>query len=222
MLVERAKSPATSYGVLASLRSSPSPPTAAELRQLLTKLIANRDYETAYFVWLDFLSEVDLRKAANIYDGNFELNAQNLLFGWNFEKLKNTDIRIVPRSTSSTDRMLRVEFLNTRDRFAHVWQLLRLAPGNYDFTGEMKADRLATEVGLVWRIYCLGESERPIAATHRLFTASTWAQFETFFEIPKENCPAQRLRLEVDSKAALDQLITGQVYFDNLQLRARK
>jgi hypothetical protein len=221
MLVERAKSPATSYGVLASLRDTASPPTAQELRQLLTKLVANHDYDTAYFVWLDFLSEVDLRKAANIYDGGFELNAQNLVFGWNFDKLKNTDVRIVPRSTSSADRMLRVEFLNTRDRFAHVWQLLRLAPGLYDLAGETKADRLATEVGLVWRVYCLGDGERPIAATHKLFAASTWAQFETQFEIPKDDCPVQRLRLEVDSQAALDQLITGQIYFDNLQIRAR-
>jgi hypothetical protein len=86
----------------------------------------------------------------------------------------------------------------------------------------MKAERLATEVGLVWRFYCLGETERPIAATHKLFSASTWSQFEALFEVPKENCPAQRLRLEVDSQAALDQLITGQIYFDNLQIRARK
>jgi len=213
--------PAVAYSVLSDLRKSGIDPTRDELRALIGKLIANHDYDTAYFVWLDFLSPTELRKAENIYDGGFELDSQNLLFGWNFDKLRNTDIRLVPRSASSADRMLRVEFINTRERFAHVSQMLRLAPGFYELSGEMKAERLATEVGLVWRIYCLAEKEQPIAASGKLFNASTWSPFEVAFDIPSQDCGVQRLRLEVDSKATLDQLISGQVYFDNLQIKPR-
>ena len=211
--------PAVAYSVLADMRKSGSDPTRSELRELIATLISKQEYDTAYFVWLDFLSQPDLRKAGNIFDGGFELEPQNLLFGWNIGKLRNADIRLVPRSTSSTDRMLRLEFINTRDRFQHVSQVLRLAPGHYTLTGETKAERLVTEVGLVWRLYCLGAKQRPIAATLRLFASSTWAPFDVSFEVPADDCRAQNLQLEVDSRAALDQLISGQVYFDNLQIR---
>ena len=221
-IVNSPNGPAVAYSVLSDLRKSGSEPTRGELRELISKLMANRDFDTAYFVWLDFLSQAELRKAGNIFDGGFELDPQNLLFGWNFGKLRNTDIRLIPRSTSSADRMLRIEFINTRDRFQHVSQALRLPPGHYTLAGEMKAERLATEVGLVWRLYCLGEKQRPIAATGKLFAASTWAPFDASFEVPSEDCSAQNLQLEVDSRAALDQLISGQVYFDNLQIRQRR
>lgn len=214
--------PAIAYGIFSELRKNGKHASYAELRALISKLIARRDYDTAYFVWLDFLSPQELRKAANVYDGAFELDARNMLFGWNFEKLKNTDIRLVPRSTSTTDRMLRVEFMNPSERFQNVSQILRLAPGLYNFSGEMKAERLETEVGLVWRIYCMGEKENVIAATGKLFASSTWAPIELPFEIPAENCAAQRLRLEVASRSALDHRITGQVYFDNFQIKSRR
>ncbi|MFO0991287.1 MAG: hypothetical protein U1E67_05090 [Hyphomicrobiales bacterium] len=220
-IIAGANGPAVTYSVIAQMRKSGAQATRSELRELIAKLIANKDFETAYFVWLDSLSQAELRKAGNLFDGGFELDPQNLLFGWNFDKLRNTDIRIVPRSTSSADRMLRIEFINTRERFQHVSQMLRLPPGRYELTGDMKAERLVTDVGLVWRLYCLGTEQRPIAATGKLFAASTWAQFDATFEIPSEDCTAQTLRLEVDSRAALDQLISGQVYFDNLQIRQK-
>jgi hypothetical protein len=211
--------PAVAYGVLSDMRKSGGAPALQELRDLISTLVDKKDFDTAYFVWLDFLSQPELRKAGNIFDGGFELEPKNLLFGWNIGKLRNADIRLVPRSTSSADRMLRLEFINTRDRFQHVSQLLRLAPGHYTLTGETKAERLVTEVGLVWRFYCLGANVRPIASTARLFASSTWAPFDVPFEIPTEDCAAQKLQLEVDSRASLDQLISGQVYFDNLQIR---
>lgn len=219
VVLKNPNGPAVAYSLLSDMRKTGSDPTRSELRELIATLIGKQDYDTAYFVWLDFLSQPDLRKAGNIFDGGFELEPQNLHFGWNLGKLKNADIRLVPRSTSSTDRMLRVEFINTRDRFQHVSQVLRLAPGRYTLTGETKAERLVTEVGLVWRLYCLGAKERPIASTLRLFSSSTWAPFHVSFEVPADDCGAQKLQLEVDARAALDQIISGQVYFDNLQIR---
>ncbi len=220
-IINSPNGPAVAYGVLSDLRKSGGESKHTELRELIAKLIANKDFDTAYFIWLDFLSQAELRKAGQIFDGGFELDPQNLVFGWNIDKLRNTDIRVVPRSTSSTDRMLRIEFINTRDRFRHVSQVLRLAPGRYTLVGEMKAERLITEVGLVWRLYCLGTKEHAVAQTGKLFTASTWAPFEAPLDIPSEDCGAQKLQLEVDSRAALDQLISGQAYFDNLQIRQR-
>ena len=218
-LLKSENGPAITYSVLSDMRKAGGEPTRAELRELISTLVDKQEFDTAYFVWLDFLSQPDLRKAGNIFDGGFEVEPRNLLFGWNIGKLRNTDIRLVPRSTSSTDRMLRIEFINTRERFQHVSQVLRLAPGQYTLAGETKAERLVTEVGLVWRLYCLGAKQQTIATTAKLFASSTWAPFETVFEVPSEDCHAQKLQLEVDARASLDQLISGQIYFDNLQIR---
>ncbi len=221
-IIDSPNGPTVAYSLLSDLRKTEGEPTRLELRELISKLIAKNDFDTAYFIWLDFLSQADLRKAGQIFDGGFELDPQDLVFGWNFGKLRNADIRLVPRSTSSADRMLRIEFINTRDRFQHVSQVLRLAPGRYTLVGEMKAERLVTDVGLVWRLYCLGMKQRAISQSGKLFAASTWAPFEAPLDVPGEDCSAQKLQLEVDSRATLDQLISGQVYFDNLQIRQRR
>jgi len=220
-IVNRPNSAAV-FRLFSKLRKTQAPPTTTEFRAFLANLVAKKQFELAYFVWLDSLSEVELRKAGHVYDGDFDLAPKNLYFGWTFEPQKNVDIRVVPRATSSTDRMLRIGFFNLRDRFANVSQLMRLSPGaTYILSGETKAEELNSQAGLVWRFYCLGESERPIGATQTLPTPPLWVGFETEITVPADDCDTQRLRLEVDAKSVLDQKISGTVYIDQISLRRK-
>jgi hypothetical protein len=220
-MAEKEMRPEVIYGLLAGLRSTVAPPTIDELRILLSRLVKDHDFETGYFVWLDFLTDRELHSAANIFDGGFELDAKHLFFDWTYIPMANVELHTVPRATSATDRVLRIDFINPRSRFANLSQLLRLPPGSYLFSGEVKAAYEQVDNGLIWRLYCIEEQERLIAQTSRPHKAEGWTRFELKLEIPASGCQTQRLQLELDARAALDNQITGSVSYDTLAITTR-
>jgi hypothetical protein len=221
-IVKKAARPTVSYGLLSDLRKTESPPRVAELRMLLARLVHDQDFETAYFVWLDFLSDVELRKVGHLYDGEFELNSKDLLFDWTYRPMKNVELRIVPRGMSAADRALRVDFVNPSSRFANLSQLLRLHPGQYKLSGELKAEYEPADIGLVWRMYCIGGRERLVAETSPSIQSRNWMPFELAFDIPTTDCHTQMLRLELKALAVLDNKIKGSVFYDNIAIAARE
>jgi hypothetical protein len=216
--LSRERRPAIAYRLLSGLRTTAAPPTMDEVRALLSGFIENRDYETAYFVWLDFLTDEELRKVSHIFDGGFDLEPKNLFFDWTYVPIRNVDLRILPRNeTNAADRILSIDFLNPRTRFANLWQLLRLSPGSYLFAGDVKAEYEQINGGLVWRLYCIGDKDQLVAQTSRS-QAQGWARFELSLEIPASGCDTQRIQLELDTRAVLDHQIKGRVSYDNLTI----
>jgi hypothetical protein len=57
------------YGLLTSMRDKKVDVRDAEIRSYLMRLIDRKQFETAYFVWLDFLSPNELRKTGLVFDG---------------------------------------------------------------------------------------------------------------------------------------------------------
>lgn len=221
LITEKATRAAITYRLLADLRNTAAPPTIDEVRALLNRLIRDDDYETGYFVWLDYLTDRELLSVANIFDGGFELESKNLFFDWTYFPMNNVDVHFVPHTITATDRALRIDFVNPSSRFANLAQLLRLPAGSYLFSGEVKAGYEQVDSGFVWRLYCIGEQERQITQTSRPPRSEDWRHFELKFEIPESGCQTQRLQLELDSRAALDNRITGSVSFDNLAITLR-
>jgi hypothetical protein len=217
----KSKQADTGYRLLSALKKSGSPVTNAELRPYLSRLITERAYDKANFVWLDFLSDVELRKAAFVFDGEFALDLGNRYFDWTYDSLKNVDLRIVPRGSGSTDRVLRVEFASGRTAFSHLYQILRLSPGSYVLSGEAKAENLENEGGLVWRVYCISQETALIAESSRNMGTVAWGAFDKSFVVPPVNCETQQLRLELNARAVLDQQISGRAFYDNIAIVPR-
>lgn len=212
----------TGYRLLSALKKNGSPVTTAELRPYLNRLIAERAYDKANFVWLDFLSDVELRKAAFVFDGEFALDLGNRYFDWTYNPLNNVDLRIVPRASGSTDRVLRVDFASGRTAFANFYQILRLSPGSYVLSGEAKAENLENEGGLVWRLYCISKENTLIAESPRNLGSVAWGAFDKSFVVPPVTCDTQQLRLELNARAVLDQQISGRAFYDNIAIVPRK
>lgn len=210
----------TSYTLLSALRSQGSAISPDELRPLLARLIAEKAYERANFIWLDFLSDVELRKTSLIYDGGFDLDIGNRFFDWTYQPLANTDLRLIPKSTGNVDRILRISFSTGKIPFNNFYQVLRLQPGNYVFRGEEKSEKLETNSGLVWRFVCVSQDPQLIGSTEPLLEAASWKTFELNFIVPADNCDTQELRLANNARAELDQQISGTAYYDNLTVQA--
>jgi hypothetical protein len=210
--------PQIAYQLLSALKASRLPPRAAEVRAVINHYAAAKDYATAYFIWLDLLSEVEVRKAGNIHDGGFDLPIESLNFGWNLNNPKNAETKVVPRANGSADNVLRIDFINNRDLVAPVFQTIRLAPGRYVFSGDYKAEDLKTDSGLVWRVHCLEGKSGLIHFSTPLSGNRQWDHFETRFDVPQD-CATQQLYLVMRSDAALDQIVSGRAYYDNLAIQ---
>ena len=209
------------YRVFSALRKTASPVTSPELRPFLQRLITEGSFERANYVWLDFLSDAELRKVAPVFDGNFDLDIGNRFFDWTYKPMKNVDLRIVPRASGSADKVLRVDFGSGRTPFANFSQLLRLEAGQYLLSGEAKSDNLKNEGGLVWRVRCLADASPVIAQSLPLLGTLAWSRFEKSFTVPAQNCATQQLRLELNARAKLDYQISGRVLYDNIAIKKR-
>ena len=202
----------------ASLRQGPSPPTVAEYRPFLNRLVALGDLQNAYAIRADLSPEEWMGGPANVNNGGFEYPASGLPFGWIIAPIRGADSQIV--SESAANKALRVQFHNTRVPYRNVSQLLFLRPGYYNLSGRVKAAGLKNDRGLQWTISCYAERKAKLGATERVTGTMKWKAFDAEFVVPVEKgCEAQLLRLELPARVPAEQKISGEIWFDDLEIR---
>jgi hypothetical protein len=206
--------------LLRELRTTPTPAKSLELRRIFAAWIKQTNsYGRSYFVWLDQLSADELRLVKSVYDGEFTVDAKNLLFDWNIGNTRNGRSSIVLKPGSGTDRALLVEFQNNKDPFQNVFQYLQLSPGPHMMRFDVMSKNFEAETGLVWRISCVGVS-KAIVESPAVKTAKPWTRLQSSFEVPEEACETQLLRLETKARRGLDTAANGQVFFDSISIDA--
>jgi hypothetical protein len=93
-----------------------------------------------------------------------------------------------------------------------------LSPGTYQFNGEYKGSLIGPR-GMKWRVVCTNGTitsggESPMITG----MASDWKNVTFTFTVPPTDCPAQYVRLDLDARMASEELISGSVLFDGLQI----
>jgi hypothetical protein len=207
----------TPLNFLLSLRDSSNPPTNMELGPYLQALIDHKLYELAYYTWLQFLPQTELGSAGFLFNGNFELAPSGLPFDWTLVPGSGVTIDRVRMPEQSQGRALFIDFQYGRVDYHSIRQMVMLAPGTYQFSARYKGD-LAGPRGLKWRIGCVdgatpvGESPMIIGKTE------AWKDIDISFTVPQGSCRPQMVKLDLDSRMASEQLITGSIWFENARL----
>jgi hypothetical protein len=208
----------TPLEVLLSLKDSPAPPTAADLKSYLNFLISKGFHELAYYVWLQFLPGEQLGKVGLLFNGDFEVVPSGLPFDWTFTQGPGVTIKIGERPDEDGGHALDLEFGAGRVALLGIVQLVVLAPGNYRFQGKTNVD-VVSQRGLRWRITCAGKEAIQIAESPMVQGSSAvWQDFSFSFTVPETDCPAQRIRLVFDARSASEQFISGSIWYDDLQI----
>lgn len=192
--------------------------TAQERQAFLTRLQQEGQWEEAYFTWLNALDKTSLQALGNLFNGRFELPLSNEGFGWRFSQPRGVEIKTASTYGMEGEQALQIAFFGQRVRFQHLSQPLLLAPGAYELTGKVRLDNLETAKGLQWKVYCLAPIQQEVAASGRFVGASLWRPFDLYFEVPKENCTVQLLRLELLGRAPADFEVQGSAWFDALAI----
>jgi hypothetical protein len=200
--------------LFSTLRESPAPPLAEELRPFLDRLIRAGRAEQAYFVWRQSLAPERLSQLGYLYNASFEYPVSRLPFDWVFG---HVDSAVVELSSQTSPAVLQVGFFGGRVGQLLVSHLLALPPGTYLFTGREQSASLANERGLRWRIFCLEQADGSLAETAPLLGDTPWRRFAVSFDVGPD-CPVQNLQLELPARVALEQEVSGVASFAELNI----
>jgi hypothetical protein len=209
---------ALTYSLLADVRKANGTASDYEKRLLIWKLLADKQHARAYFIWLDLLSKDELLKVHSVFDPGFTQEPKHLGFDWNLATRKTARIETITRPGQSSDRILSLEFYDDRDGGAYVYQYLQLSPGSYVLSFDVQVDSLNNEQGLVWNLRCLAAGT-DVAKSAAIRSQGPWENQSVKFQIPEVACDTQILELRSRSSAALDQIFTGRVAFDNVSIQ---
>ena len=201
----------------AALTKSQHPPDTNELRPYLDRLIKDGRYTDAYQSWRGTLAAEQRTKQTLLYNGDFALPNDGLPFNWQLQPMQGATIAIVASPGKENSRALKLEFSGTRASFV-VRQLMLLPPGDYRFSGNVRAQDLRAERGLQWEISCAEAQNNVLGRTDLVARTAAGASFSVAFTVPQQDCRAQWLRLDIPARVASERQIEGQVWYDNFQI----
>jgi hypothetical protein len=204
--------------LLSALRTSPTPPTPAEVGSYVNFLIGRKLYDLAYYTWLQFLPPHELRNAGLLFNGSFEVAPTGVPFDWRITQGSGVTIDIVPKPGSDGEHALLVDFQFGRVAYHSVTELVMLAPGVYAFEGEYKG-KLDGPRGLTWRIACAGRAAAPVGESSMITgIAPHWRPISFTFTVSAVGCRAQYVRLDFDARMPSEQFASGSMFFDKLRI----
>ncbi len=209
--------------VLLALSNGSTPPASKDLRPYLDALISRGFYDLAYYTWLQFLPPAELSRAGFLYNGDFNDPISGLPFDWEIMPGMGVTIDVVRQNDSSGRHALLIDFQYGRVEFRGAKELVLLPPGNYQFTAKYKGELLGPR-GLKWRISCAGAENTALAESPMIIgKAADWRDVTVNFTVPQKACRAQYVRVDLDARSQSEQLVSGSIYFDGLQIsRVRK
>lgn len=186
-----------------------------EQNAYLNRLLKDARWSDAHEAWLKGLDERQRKELGKLYNGGFELPPTGVGFDWRIAPPKGVTVETAPTYGARGERALHLNFDGQRVRFQHVLQYLMLEPGRYQLKGRVRPDSLRAERGLRWTISCMANGLL-LAESERFLGSDEWRLFAVDFTVPAKDCLAQRLRLELEGRAALDFEVQGSLWFDDL------
>ncbi len=208
----------TPLKIMDELTAAGLPPSADELKPYLNLLVRKNLVELAYFTWLQHLGPEGMKKAGHIFNAEFEEDTSGLPFDWQIAAARNATAEI-RRREDGQGRALQLRFGVGRVDQLRLSQVLLTSPGPYRFTWQYKGE-ITGKRGLRWRLTCLYPPNDRILETEMILERQNdWTSMEASLTVPDQpNCRAQTLTLVHDARSASEQLITGEVWFDDLKL----
>ena len=191
-------------------------PQVEEQKAYLERLWKEKEWLAAYLTWLSGLDATQRQRIGNLYNGGFDLPMTNFGFDWQI----STPISVIIETLNvytNEGKAVHLHFKGERVHFKDLYQYLYLEPGHYRFQGQSRLDSLQTEHGLRWRVHCVSD-EKMLTQSELFVGSNDWQDIKFEFQVPKQNCPLQRLRLELEDRSAVEFEVRGDVWFDNLAI----
>jgi tetratricopeptide (TPR) repeat protein len=158
-----------------------------------------------------------------ITNGDFEFGLPDEGLDWRLERRPEYTVDVDDSVSQSGAHSLLVSFDNASNLpFAHVWQLIPVQPNHeYYFRGYIKTQNITSDSGPRFSITSLGEqpADHFEMVTENRIGTNPWTLEQLHFRTgPSTHFVRVNLRRNMSSK--LGNLIQGQVWIDNVSLKA--
>lgn len=218
-LARDAQSADTLSALFGQLAAAPGGLDPTERRAWVERLVRDHRWQQARLAWS--AGQPPAAVDEGVFDGQFELPASDDGFGWRLDRVAGASVELLGGPGVGGKRALYVSFQNRRVRFAHVRQLLTLAPGHYRLSARYRLDGLRNERGLAWVVQCAeGQPPARLGSSRLLVGSSPWSTLEFDFDVPAQGCGAQWLRLELAARIPAEMQVGGRAWFDDIAVRA--
>ncbi len=211
------RDPQTPLRIIKALEARNSSVAPEDSRPYLQHLIGKKRIPLAYATWLQLQTPEQLKSIALLNNGSFDRDIRKGPFGWQVGRSQNALVAFEPHSSRLGGRAMRVVFGSGRVKFSGPRQMVVLGPGSYHLSGEFIGS-LEAKRGLKWSVRCaagrsLGASEM-INGRH-----AAWSKFSFSFNVPSDpKCSGQLVQLKHTSRSASEQFVSGEIWFDNIQI----
>jgi hypothetical protein len=212
------RSPRAAFDVLLALKRGAAPPTQTEIHNYLRFLNYKREYEFAYYVWLQSLPAESLSRVGLLVNGGFDDPPSGAIFDWTFPRDSGAIAEIVDRADAEGGRSLYLQFGTGRTELLGPRQLLRLSPGKYHLSGRLHGD-VTSSRGLQWVVHCLPSRRVVGEAPPFVGSIPEWTNFAIEFEVFGDDCRVQELTIRHDARTASEKFINGDVWYDSLAIK---
>ncbi len=201
---------------LFTLRREITPPSLAERRAYVDRLLRSGRWQQAYLAWMSGLDEEQRGYLGAVYNGSFEIPISGFGFDWNAPPVDGAAVRRRATYGAGGGHALQVAFTGQRVAFTHLFQRLLLVPGSYYITGSVRVDDLHASRGLQWQVNCGAGWEKPLATSERFVGSAQWRTFSFAVTVPAQGCTGQTLRLVALGRRAGDYALSGSIWFDDV------
>jgi len=208
--------------VFTHMRGESSVPLSAEEREAsVARLILEREWSSAYLLWVNGLPAGLRRYLGGVYNGGFEAEISNQGFDWHLPATSGVTADTQHTYGIQGDKALHLIFKGREFRFRHLFQILFLAPGDYEFISRARLERLQGRGGISWVIRCAEDEDAVLGMSGRLVGSGEWKTQKFDFNVPEyQPCAAQVLRLESQGNRLFDHGLEGEIWFDRIGIRA--
>lgn len=204
--------------LLLKLKQSAVPPTQAEFGPYVSLLIDNKLYDLAYAAWLQSLESEQLAHAGFIYNGGFDYAPASYPFQFDWSLKPGNGVIADLVTLEDSNRALMIRFGPGRVDFKPVSQTTMLVPGDYVLTARYRGD-IKSRRGLKWTVHCAGAGGAKLAESQLINGSfASWTALSLDFQVPKQDCRAQVVRLLVDARSASETLVSGSIVVDDVAI----
>ena len=209
--------PGAVHALLSALRSSDMPPTDAEVRPYLDRLLREKRYVSAYLAWAEHHPALVPASGA-VVDGGFGAEAPGMApFAWT---LSAGDGAAAQRAGAPDGQGLALQATASGGlaRRMVAEQLLVLPSGDYQLTAKTWIETGDPQGRLTWTVRCENGAKTALATLPVSGATGRWTPIRADLSVPAD-CPAQRLRLEARPGASLAPV---SVYFDDMAVVSQR
>lgn len=188
-----------------------------EVDRWIDRLLAAGQWLEAYGLWVHSASPYAARLPA-VYNGTFATPPSGRGFDWRLMHAAGVrlDFLSVPGSRGLAAH---VEFPGRPAAGAGLEHPLLLGPGRYRLTTRTRASALQANTGLRWELSC-GDRASAIAHGQSIRGTFDWREMALDFAVPAAGCEGQWLQLLNPAPAGAPQVVSGELWFDEVVIRA--